>query len=786
VAVLALIHAGVAAQSVDNARDRAPCVSCLVIGVEAAALESAPPLQPGSLDGVQLLVTNEWSSNRFVDLIRSIQHTGASVAVLVGAPAEPRRSDEVVFEVRTRITALHAAKPDLQVVIDADALAAAGVAVELLKPYADALLGDAWSRLPSAADPSVDDLVAASLVPGGERVFLPIASVDWRVLQDFSARRPAVVEVTGARHLTVGEILARYQAQQHRQDSIVKTTIGMGTTTLLFEVPDFAAPVTITAETTIFRGPDGTNIEEKGIRVNGAPIAGGSAASPPELPLIDAERISTPPLTITLNEAYRYALDGEESIGESRCYVIRFEPSREARGLARGRAWIDTRNFTLRRLETVQRDLRSAVVSSEQVDEFGRVDAAGTVVWLPMETRIFQSYEGAGLRTPIHRTIAVRQYQVNSPTFEARLANAFASDNVMLRDTPDGLRYLVRRGATADRSVPTRGNHTIRSLVGGVLVDPGISRPLAFGGVSYVNLDLFGRGAQLNVFFGGVFGQASWSLPSVAGTKWQAHGSVFAIATQFSDRVFRNGRERYSENLLQQPGHLSVGLLRPLTPRLRVTADYAFNITALRPGASTPALFEVPSRVVDHGAVLALDADRGAWNLRGWWNPAVRHRWHRWGLPGTFDAATGDYQRYGARVTRTLALQPSVSSRLEISWMGGRDLDRFSRYGFDAFENQLHGYPTDSIRFDRGIVFRSATAWTMHRARIDGFVDAAYVHDPGWASAARAYPGVGAGVESGGPLRTLLSFEWAYGFRAPRTDGGRGTQVARVTVYRGF
>jgi hypothetical protein len=312
-------------------------------------------------------------------------------------------------------------------------------------------------------------------------------------------------------------------------------------------------------------------------------------------------------------------------------------------------------------------------------------------VWLPVETKIFQSYEGAGFRTPIHRTLAVRHYDVNSPAFASQLAQALASDNVMLRETGDGLRYLVRQNGTADRSVATRGNHTIRSLIGGVLVDPNISRPLSFAGLSYVNLDLFGRGAQLNVFFGGVFGQASWAIPALAGTKWQVHGKLFAIGAQYSDRVFRNGREQYSENLQQQPGYLSVGVLRPLTPQVRLTVDYSLSVTALARTGNTPQLFAMPRDVVDHGALVALDADRGAWSLRGWWNPARRYRWRPWGLPGTFDADTRDYQRYGARLTRTLAVRPSVSSRLEMSWMGGRDLDRFSRFGFDAFDNSLHG-----------------------------------------------------------------------------------------------
>src|SRR5207249_11341420 len=190
----------------------------------------------------------------------------------------------------------------------------------------------------------VDDLVVASLTPGGERTLLPVANVNWQTVREFAARRAAQVDVTGVRRLTAGEILARYQAQQRRQDAIVRTTVATGTTTLLFEVPDFAAPITITAATTIFRGPGGINIEERDIRVNGAAIAGGGAESPPQLPLIEAERISTPPLAIALDETYQYALADVDSD----YYVVSFEPRVANRGLARGRAWIDVGDFTLR------------------------------------------------------------------------------------------------------------------------------------------------------------------------------------------------------------------------------------------------------------------------------------------------------------------------------------------------------------------------------------------------------------------------------------------------------
>ena len=757
-----------------SAQDKATaCVSCLVIAVDGSDLESLVRLPAGSLDSVQLIIP----SNGPVEQARA---AGAHVTLLVtptsGGP------QQVLFGARTAITAARAYWPDIEIAIDGAAFSTLGVALEELRPYVDAVIGESWMQLPAVVQPTVDDLTTASLSPGAERVVLPVSDIDWTVVREFASRRSALVEVTATRRLTVAEILARYQARQRRQDEVITTTIASGATTLLFEVPDFAAPITITADTVIYRGPEGVNIEARDIRVNGASIAGGGAGAAPELPLIEAERISVPPLSITLDEAYRYRFEANDGTA----YVISFEPKMSGRGLARGRAWIDARDFTLRRLQTIQKDLRGAIVSSEEVDEFGRVDVGGETFWLPVETRIFQSYEGAGLRTPIHRSIVIRHYDVNSPTFETRLAAALASNNVMMRDTPEGLRYLVRRGNGGERSMITRGGHTIRSIIGGVVDDPGISRPLAFAGLSYVNLDLFGRGAQLNVFFGGVFGQVSWSVPSIAGSRWQAHGSAFAIAAQFTDRVFRNGREQYAENLRQQPGYASAGVFRPLTPRVRVSFDYVFDRTAFERTVDTAPLFTVPRSVVNHGAVIGMEAVRGAWTVGAWWNPVLRYRWSRWGLPGGFDPSTRGYQRYGARLRRTLALGAAVSSRVDLAWMGGHDLDRFSRYGFDSFENVLHGYPSAAIRYDHGAIFRSATGWTWHGLRLDGFGDAALVHDPGWASDVRFYPGVGTGVESGGPFRTLLSVEWAYGFRAPRQDGGRGTHTVKLTVYKPF
>jgi hypothetical protein len=184
--------------------------------------------------------------------------------------------------------------------------------------------------------------------------------------------------------------------------------------------------------------------------------------------------------------------------------------------------------------------------------------------------------------------------------------------------------------------------------------------------------------------------------------------------------------------------------------------------------------------------VTAIEGERGAWAARAWWNPAHRQGWREWGVPNDFDPRARDFQRYGASLSRTLALGPALGSRIETTWVGGHDLDRFSRSTVNSFDNRVHGYPTASIRYDAGLVVRSATSWTRRGWRLDGFADLALVRDPGFGDAVRRYPGVGAAVESAGPFRTLLSLEWGYGFKAVRRRGGQGTQALRISAYKVF
>ncbi len=582
------------------------------------------------------------------------------------------------------------------------------------------------------------------------------------------------VSVIGARQLSVDEIVARHQAQAARQSAVVRTLLTEARTVVTLDIPSFAAPVTIEADTTMIDQQGTLEVAQRNIRVNGAAF---SRQRFPRLPVIEPERVAAPPLAITLTRAYRYRLDGRDRVNGRAAYVVSFDPADERATLFKGRAWIDATTFALLRVDAVQTNLRGPITSSQLIEEFEAVPAGTDTVWLLARSETRQVYQGAGLTTPIHRVVVVERREINPSDLDAR-RQAAQVGALVLRDTGEGLRDASGRRATR-----------IVTLAGGVLIDPNISQPLPFAGVNYSDFNFAGIGAQVNAFFGGAYGQFAFSVPSLAGSRWQLAGAGFAMLARYNDRSFRAGRERYDENLSQRPAHVSVGVVRPITARTSTRIEYVVDYVALDRTDSTAAGFVVPADQVVHGARLSLETQQAGWRLAGWWNPARRAGWHPWGVPGSADyrPQDRDFQRAGFSASRPWLLAPRMMARVEAAWMAGTDLDRFSRYGFDSFENRLRGYPSASVRYDRGGVLRTAlVAQPGGRLRLDAFGDVALVREPGFGRALRTYPGIGAALEAPGPFGLLLGAEWGFGFRGLNTNGTQGTQVIRLTAYKLF
>jgi hypothetical protein len=625
-------------------------------------------------------------------------------------------------------------------------------------------------------------------LPGAGRRRFVLDLAGWRGTDEEPLRD--VVRVSAARRLTVEEILARHQAWRARQRDLVRSVITAGTTVVTFEVPGFAGPATVTATTRTFRRGALVEMEQRDIRMNGVDMQVEGKA--PTLPIIEPERVMTPPLVIALGASYGYRLEGREQAAGRDCYVVSFTPLGTEGTSFAGRAWIEAGTFALVRMDAAQTGLRGAIVSSRQRDEFSPVRVDDRDAWLPARSTIDQIYQAAGFRTPIHREVTASAHEVNAADFDARREAALRSPAVILRDTLQGFQYLVPapEGTGGGPRVPApRAGRRVVTAAFGVIDDPNITDPLPYAGLSYLDFDLFGRGIQLSAFFGGTYGQAAWTIPGAIRRGWQLTGRALGIAVSYNDRSFRDGVEQYDENVLQRPAHVDTTFVIPLSPRTQLRAGYEFDYAAYAANDDTAMDFVVPADSVVHGARLGLDVQRGSWSALGWWLAAYRQGWKPWGFPDTteYTQESASFQKYGVTVARAWVLSPGSVARVEGAWVGGHDLDRFSRYTVDGFDNRLRGYPSASLRYDRGAILRSVATWTpVPRLRLDGAADLALVHDPGFGPGLKSYPGLGANAEVPLPARFLLAVEWGYGFNARNSDGSLGTQVVRVAGVKVF
>lgn len=644
-----------------------------------------------------------------------------------------------------------------------------------LTPSSAEIVARAWgSRGPITELEAVKD-GALSWPQGADSVVLVVRR--WE-----AARVASEVDVAARAGLSVEEIVARHQVATERQRRLVPRLISAGSLTVAFQAPGLAAPLTLTAGVTLFESGARKEIAERDLRLGGVAVSAPGKA--PRLPLLEPEPVAVKPLALALGDSYRYVLAGEDVVARRRCYVVAFEPRRESRHpLLRGRAWITADTFLLARSEVVQEVSRGPIVSSSETLELAPRDVGGREVWLPRRQEIHQIYEGPGHRTPVHRVLDIDRQEVDPPDFDRRLREAHEGDGVMVEDSPMGLRYLTSPGSGRERRAEAPPRYVLTAAVG-VLSDPGIEDPVPYVGLGLTGFDV--AGGQVNAFLAGAFLRAAMQSRAFTGRRLRVHAYGFASLVEYNDRVFRHGAERYDETLRQRPFRVSAGASLPLGPRSRIRADYELGYTRLAASDLTASTFVAPVSPLVHGGRMALEAERGPWSVEAQASVGIRQRWEAWGLEGAEDPTRAS-ARWGVKVGRSLRVSPGLLGRTEWTWSDGHNLDRFSRYAVDGFENRLVGYPAWSVRYDRGLLGRTSLTTTGARgARVTLFADVAVVEEPDWGRGFRTLPGAGASLDVSLPGRIAVSAEWGYGFGGRDPRGHRGTQVVRLTAFRIF
>ena len=568
------------------------------------------------------------------------------------------------------------------------------------------------------------------------------------------------VEVGATRGLTAEEIVARERAWDAGQREKTTTFIADMKASLRFRIGEVNETFDLTILGPFFfrRGEPG-DWEWDEFYLNGVKW---KSKTLPKLPILQPEKVTTLPLDIRLSEDYDYYLKTETTLAARRAYEITFTPRSTVgeKPVYRGTVWIDKETFALLRRDSVQLNLKGETLSNVQTEFYRPVPEQPEVV-LPLEIKGEQVFSTAGRTTAIERDVVMTAVRVNPGDFAERRAAAYRSPAQMIRDTERGMRYLVPDPARAgERIVEEKiSKKSTFGLLGG-FYDDSLSYPIPLLGLQHFDFDLWGKGKQLSVFFGGALLTVNYTDPSVAGSRFDLGADLFGVAFAFGDTSYRNGKEVPSEKIKHLPAVFQANVGHPLGPYLKASIGLFTKWDNYQRDKDTGPAFVVPVDTFIDGAELKLVGNISGYNAIVSGGYFRRRRWEPWGDPSTseYDPKQKDYWKYSLSVSKDQYFSGFRKLHVGVAYLGGTDLDRFSKYEFGTFSgNPIRGYKSGSLRTEKALVANLSYGINFEDIiRFEGFYDQALVTDRRSGFDRTYFSGAGLLASTNGPWKNSL------------------------------
>jgi|GEM_PF-312401 len=605
--------------------------------------------------------------------------------------------------------------------------------------------------------------------------------------------------VADQRGMPVEEILRRLQAFEDAQARRLDHYSAVNTTHLRFGVGAGAVGgFEATFEGPYFFDPEtGIDWAWETLYVNGVRWRGDSI---PEIPLVQPEKAAAVPGDITFDKTYSYRLRGTEVVAGRDTWVVEFAPaveiaeaapadSRDGRstlpGLARadadgddgnvslyrGTVWVDREVYARVRTRAVQLGLEGEVISNEETMTYSPVTrAGGSAEWgedgayvLPLNMVAQQLLSVLNGTTLVERETNIRDLLINGQRFADQRAEVMASDVTMVRDTDEGLRYLVPGEVAGERVVKEGFDTSKWFLAGGAFWDDSLDYPLPLGGINYLNLDFRDRGGQLNVFFAGALLAVNLAEPRLFDSRFDAGVDVFGIAVPLADSLYRDGEEILDEEVEIRPLTAALKIGRPLGNFVKWNATYRVRSRDYGATDETAEDFTVPSDHLEHNFQLSSRFTRSGYSLGLNAAYATRSEWEPWGFAGNpgYSEEHEDFLYWGASLAKNWYLPKFQKIGAELVYVDGEDLDRFSKYEFGFFgDTRVHGYRSSRVRAERAYLARASYGFEIGKLlRLDAQFDTALASDEASGLEDEFLAGVGIAGSFVGPWQTLVNLD---------------------------
>ncbi len=440
----------------------------------------------------------------------------------------------------------------------------------------------------------------------------------------------------------------------------------------------------------------------------------------PKIPLLQPEKVNIVPLEIDLSEQYHYQRGPDDIVSGQAVFVIRFKPatSLEDQSAYAGRLWIRKKDGAILKKELNQMNLRGEVLSNTETQILGPLGIGGEI-WLPTQLIGHQIFNIAGTLTHIEKRIEYDSFRINPVDFETLRQEARQSDSRMVRDTDQGLRYLVKDPESGERTVEWTQSKTQTAAIFGCFYDNSYAFPLPLAGINYLNFDIGGqgKGRQTNILFGGAMLLANYTDPSLFGSGLSFNANFNGIAFASRNRIFRNLVQIPGEALKEQifKSYIAFGfsLTRQIKATAILSADYhSYN----RDKKETAEEFILPLSNLTSTFRLKLDANFKGFNVSLWSEYGQRSRWNHWGMPDNsdYDPEQSGFFRFRLIATKDFKLSLFRKIQTKLTWLDGYRLDRFSAYKFGFFsELRISGFNSGSIRAERALMLNLSYSYQL-------------------------------------------------------------------------
>jgi hypothetical protein len=605
------------------------------------------------------------------------------------------------------------------------------------------------------------------------------------------------LQIASDREIPVEEILRRLQAFDDAQTRKLDHYQAVNTTHLRFQAG--ATGTAGTFEATLegdffYQRGEGFDWAWQNLYLNGVRWRGKTL---PELPLVQPEKAAAMPLLIELSKRYSYRLRGSETIDGRDCWVVEFRPvaeaQAEAENLFRGTVWVDKQIWARVQTRAVQLGLDGEVLSNEETVSFRPVDAQGQAgAWgpesyfLPVRTVSQQLWSVINTVSVVEREILLSTFTLNGADFTTRRAAVQASEATMVRDTAEGLRYLVKQEGSDERVVREGFDADKLFAIGGLFYDDSLDYPLPLLGLNYFSFDVKGTGNQLNAFFGGALATVDFAQPRFRGSKFDLGVDAFVFAFPTSDELYRNDVEQLGEEIESTTGNVSFLLGRPFGSFWKLGLEYEATYDNYQRADDTDPSFVLPQDGLTHSLELSSRYARSGWQLSANASFHKRDDWEAWGLPGNaeFDPDQAEYTRWQIGVSKNWHLPKFQRFSAAVDYVGGDNLDRFSKYSFGFFgATSVKGYSGGRVRAEEAWIGHARYGLAVGDVfRVEIAADAALANDDTAGLDNEFLSGVGIVGQFLGPWETLIQVD--VGTPASGPDDGIVAYIVFLKLFK--